>query len=175
MSIDTLKDIYADEMKDLWSANDQMAAAVKDLAAEAHDDKLRQTLEASVTGIEKHAAILKTLLGKANESQHPEHCKGMSGLVKEAKKHTSSDSPKQDELMDLVIIAQYQRMSHYGIAGFGTAAAYAKALGKTDDAAKLKQIVSEIYKGDEYASTLAQKAEAAAAKPAKPAKGAKAA
>ena len=67
------------------------------------------------------------------------------------------------KLRDLVIISQYQRMSHYGLAGFGTAAAYAEALGLKDDATKLKSIVKDIYKADEYTSELAQRAEKAAA------------
>ena len=66
------------------------------------------------------------------------------------------------ELLDIVILAQYQRMSHYGLAGFGTAAAYAKALGMKDDASKLSSIVTDIHKGDDYASKLAEKCESAA-------------
>ena len=62
-----------------------------------------------------------------------------------------------------MIIAQYQRMSHYGLAGFGTAAAYAGALGLKDDAAKPQAIASDIYKADEYTSKLAERSEQAAA------------
>ena len=69
-----------------------------------------------------------------------------------------------DELLDIVIISQYQRMSHYGLAGFGTAAPYAKALGMKDYATKLNHIVADIYKGDEFATKLAEKVEAAAAR-----------
>ena len=47
----------------------------------------------------------------------------MEGLVKEALKHTVKEAPEKGELLDIAIIAQYQRMSHYGIAGFGSAAA----------------------------------------------------
>jgi Domain of unknown function (DUF892) len=54
-------------------------------------------------------------------------------------------------------------MSHYGLAGFGTAAAYANALGMNDDAAKLKSIASDIYKADDYTSKLAERSEQAAA------------
>ena len=53
-SPDSLKAVYFDEMKDLWSANDQMTRAVQAMAGKAHDPKLKQTLEASVTGITKH-------------------------------------------------------------------------------------------------------------------------
>jgi ferritin-like metal-binding protein YciE len=157
-SPDTLKEVYADEMKDLWSANDQMARAVRTMAGKAHDPELKKTLEASVGGINKHADTLKTLLGEAGAEVSKEHCQGMEGLVKEALKHTGQEAPKDGELLDIEIIAQYQRMSHYGIAGFGTATAYAAALGMREHADKLKAIVSDIYKADEYASTLAEKA-----------------
>jgi ferritin-like metal-binding protein YciE len=161
---ETLKDVYADEMKDLWSANDQMTKVVKVMAEKAHDPKLKQALEKSIVGINQHAETLKSLLEDADEEAEMEHCKGMEGLVKEATKHVTKEAPESSELLDIVIIAQYQRMSHYGLAGFGTAAAYAKALGMKDHVTKLTHIVADIYKGDDFASKLAVKVEEAASK-----------
>lgn len=158
-----LSDIYADEMKDLWSANDQMSKVVKVMAEKAHDPKLKQALQKSVTDIGKHADVLKTLLSETDKEVEKEHCKGMEGLVREATKHISQEAPKAGPLLDIVILAQYQRMSHYGLAGFGTAAAYAKALGNDDHAGKLAGVVADIHKGDDYASKLAERAEAAQA------------
>jgi ferritin-like metal-binding protein YciE len=160
----SLKEVYADEMKDLWSANDQMARAVKAMAGKAHDAKLKQTLETSVDGINKHRDALKALLQEAGAEVAKEHCQGMEGLVKEALKHTGADAPKKEELLDAEIISQYQRMSHYGIAGFGTATAYAKALGMNDHVTRLEASVSDIYKADEYASSLGEKLVKVAAK-----------
>jgi ferritin-like metal-binding protein YciE len=164
---ETLNDVYTDEMKDLWSANDQMAKAVKAMSAKAHDPELKQALDQSIQGIEKHAKTLKSLISGAGAEEAKEHCKGMEGLVKEATKHIGPDAPISADLLDIVIIAQYQRMSHYGLAGFGAAAAYAKALGRKDHYEKLSKIVSEIYAGDEYASKRAQHVEKVAAQSAK--------
>ena len=161
---ESLKEVYTDEMKDLWSANDQMTRAVKAMAAKAHDPKLKQELEHSISGIEQHAEALKELLEDAGGEVEKEHCKGMEGLVKEAAKHTTKEAPEDGELLDIVIIAQYQRMSHYGLAGFGSAAAYAAALGMEEHVSKLKSIVAEIYKADKYASKLGEKAAKAAPK-----------
>lgn len=161
---DSLKEIYADEMKDLWSANDQMTKAVQTLAGKAHDPKLKSLLEESTTGIAAHTETLKGLLEATGEEAEPEHCKGMEGLVKEALKHGVKEAPEDGELHDIVLIAQYQRMSHYGVTGFGSAAAYANALGRKDDAKKLKGIVSDIYKADEYTSKLGEKLAKMAAK-----------
>jgi ferritin-like metal-binding protein YciE len=154
---ENLKDLYADELSDLWSANDQMAKAVKTMAEKAHDPKLKKALQASVEGIGKHAGTLKELLKHAGEEVKKEHCKGMEGLVKEAAKHTTAEAPKDGELLDIVMLAQYQRMCHYGLAGFGTAAAYAKALKMKEDETTLSSIVSDIYQADEYASSFGKK------------------
>lgn len=160
---DSLKDVYLDEMKDLWSANDQMSRAVRQLSEQASDPKLKQMLQDSVGGIAKHTDVLKSLIEENGGQTSPEHCKGMEGLVAEALKHGIKEAPSDGRLRDVQIIAQYQRMSHYGLAGFGSAAAYARALGKTDQENRLKSAVSEIYKVDEIASRLAESAERAAA------------
>jgi len=160
---DSLQDLYVEEMRDLWSANDQMQRIMKTLSDRATDGKLKELLTKSVDHIGQHTATLKSLLEAQGGQLGKDHCKGMEGLVEEAKRH-AIDAQFKGQLRDLAIIAQYQRMSHYGMAGFGTAAAYAAALGRKEDAAKLKSIAADIYKGDEYTSRLAERAEQAAAK-----------
>jgi ferritin-like metal-binding protein YciE len=153
-----LKELYTADMRDLWSANDQMQRMVQEFAQRASDEKIRQLFERSVSAIAQHTQALREMVDASDASP----CAGMQGLVQEARQHAlESDLPPL--LRDLEMIAQYQRMSHYGIAGFGTAAAYAEALGLNDQAQKLRSIVSDIYKGDEYSSRLAENAERAAA------------
>lgn len=159
-----LKSLYIEELQDLWSANDQMQRFVQQMCTEAEDRRLSEGFKQSAEGIGKHTAALKKLIAQAGGEQKPETCKGMEGLVKEATKHVQTESPDRNELKDIVMIAQYQRMSHYGLAGFGTAAAYAKALGRDSEHQELRKMVSEIYKADVYASHFAEQAEAEAAK-----------
>lgn len=151
-----LNEIYTDELKDLWSANDQMRKILKKITSKASDKALKDMLARSQEGIEKHTAVLKELIASNDEKVSKEHCKGMEGLVAEATKHVLEEGPEKGPLLDVMIIAQYQRMTHYGIAGFGTAAAYAKALGLKDDGKKLKDATKEIYGGDEYMTKLAE-------------------
>ncbi|RZI55107.1 MAG: DUF892 family protein, partial [Zymomonas sp.] len=80
-------ELYTDELKDLWSANDQMNRVVKKLTSKASDAKLKEMLQKSHDGIEKHTSILKELIAAAGEKTSKEHCKGMEGLVEEATKH----------------------------------------------------------------------------------------
>lgn len=152
----SLQELYTHELADLWSANDQMLRFVQKIAGKPHSRKLKDLLAKSEQHIGEHTDVLKQLLGANGAEVAKEHCKGMAGLVEEAKKHVLDEAPDQGPLLDAVIIAQYQRMTHYGLAGFGTAAAYADALGRSDDAQKLHSATKDIYRGDEYASTLAE-------------------
>ena len=110
-----LKDIYTDELKDLWSANDQMKRLLKKVTAKASDAGLKEMLTSSQAGIEKHTDVLKELIVGQDEKLSKEHCKGMEGLVTEATKHILEEGPEKGPLLDTIIIAQYQRMTHYGI------------------------------------------------------------
>lgn len=156
--ISTLSDLYADELKDLWSANDQMARALKKIAPQATHPKLAEMLESSQKGIARHTDLLKALIANQDEEVSKEHCKGMEGLVKEALKHTIDEAPEKGPVLDAAIIAQYQRMTHYGITGFGTVAAFSKALKLEDDTRQLQGAVKEMHGADELMSELAEAA-----------------
>ena len=156
--ITTLQELYVDELKDLWSANDQMIKALKKIAPQAKNPKLKSMLEDSGSGIAKHTELLKTLIEAQDEKLKKEHCKGMEGLVSEAIKHTVEEAPERGPVLDASIIGQYQRMTHYGITGFGTVAAFAKALKLSGDRAKLDAAVKDMYNTDELMTELAESA-----------------
>lgn len=156
--ITTLQELYVDELKDLWSANDQMLKALKKIALQAENPKLKSMLKDSGTGIAKHTELLKTLIEGQDEKLKKEHCKGMEGLVSEAIKHTVEEAPERGPVLDASIIGQYQRMTHYGITGFGTVAAFAKALKLSGDRAKLDAAVKDMYNTDELMTELAESA-----------------
>ena len=153
---ESLLDLYVEELKDLWSANDQMVRALNKISPSATNPKLIQLLEKAPEGIKSHTALLKALIENQDEEVSKEHCKGMEGLVAEATKHTTEEAPDEGPVLDAVIIAQYQRMTHYGIAGFGTAASYAGTLGLKDAVKALDKATKEIYGGDEYMTKLAE-------------------
>ena len=146
-----LEDCYKEELADNWSANDQMSKMVRQLADKASDPKLKERLSKAAD-----TATVEKLLKDCGQSEK-EHCKGMEGLVKEAKKHVIEADIDDDDVRDVVIVAQYQRMCHYGICGFGTAKAFAEALGKDDHAAKLDSITADIYGADENMTDLAER------------------
>jgi ferritin-like metal-binding protein YciE len=153
----TLKDLYHEELQDLWSANDQMHEVVGEMAQKASDSKLSERLKKAHGGIQQHTDTLKELLSDSSGETKKHHCKGMEGLVKEARKH-ALDAGLSGAALDVAIIAQYQRMCHYGLAGFGTAKAFADALGEDSAARKLDGALDDIYGSDEFMSDLAERA-----------------
>ena len=150
-----LNELYVHELKDLVSANDQMHKTLGKLHEAAEHDGLKTHLKKSLDGIEKHTSSIEDLLTDMGESGK-KHCKGMEGLCTEAEKHGIKEAPHDNAVQDAAILAQFQRMSHYGITGFGTAAAFAEGLGKKDHAKKLDEITSSIYASDEEMTELAE-------------------
>ncbi len=152
----SLKDVYTGELADSWSANDQMEKIVRKMADAAGDKTLAKRLQTSAEGIKKHTQTIKQILDDLG-AKEKEHCKGMEGLVAEAKKHALDSSIKDEDVRDVLIISQYQRMCHYGIAGFGTAKALAEALGMDEHVSKLDTMVEDIYDADANMSDLAER------------------
>jgi len=107
-NISNLSDLYVDELKDLWSANGQMAPALKKIARKSTHPKLKDMLETSQNGIGGHTDLLKALIANQGEKVSKEHYKGMEGLVNEVLKHTVEGAPEKGPVLDDVIIAQYR-------------------------------------------------------------------
>lgn len=151
-----LEEIYEGELQDLWSANDQMLRVVKQLEKAATNPDLKQRMKGAQEGIQRHTDLLKSLLEDLDAEVTKEHCKGMEGLCKEAVKHCIEEAPEDGAVLDVLIAAQYQRMTHYGICGFGTAKAYAEALGEEDHVEQLDEATADIYAADENMTHLAE-------------------
>src|SRR3954466_272639 len=97
-----LKELYTADMRDLWSANDQMQRLMQAFADKATDPKLKQLFEHSVSGIGQHTQALRAMIDA--ESASP--CAGMQGLIREATQH-ALESDLLSHLRDLELITQY--------------------------------------------------------------------
>lgn len=155
MAFNSLKDIYIDQLQDLYSANRQSMSATGDLAKAASDTELQKALKDGVTGIGDGMSVLSEIINEHGAKPTGEFCKGMEGLVKEAKAHVLDAEFAEDELRDAAIIPQYQRMVHYALAGYGTVVAFANRLGLDGDAAKLQSALNDTYDGDRRMTDIA--------------------
>ncbi|MBI1402981.1 MAG: DUF892 family protein [Porphyrobacter sp.] len=155
MTINTLKDLYIDQLQDIYSANRQSLNVTRDLRKAAHSQELRDALDAGVEGIEQGLSQVKELIQKHDADPRGEHCKGMEGLAAEARAHGIEADIADKDVRDASIIAQYQRMTHYGISGYGTACAFASRLGLEEDADVLEACLDNTRDGDEHMTAIA--------------------
>lgn len=155
MTISTLKDLYIDQLQDLYSANRQALQVTRELKDAASSEQLRKALSAGCDGIEQGMDQIKTLIENHDANPRGEHCRGMEGLVAEARAHGVEADISDQDVRDASIIAQYQRMSHYGISGYGTVCAFARRLGLEEDAGVLHECLENTRSGDEHMTTIA--------------------
>ncbi len=148
MKISNLKDVYVDQLKDLYSANKQSLVVTQKLQEKATDRELAEALEAGHKGIQEGISAMESILAKHNEPPTGEHCKGMEGLVGEAHAHVIDKEFDDADARDAMIISQYQRMVHYAIAGYGCLAAFAKRLDEHQDENIIRKCLDETYSGD---------------------------
>ncbi|WP_299673305.1 ferritin-like domain-containing protein [uncultured Roseobacter sp.] len=155
MSIDTLEDLYLEQLKDIHSANVQALDVTKEMAQAASDKDLSDALNAGADGIQDGITALKKISEGHDENPSGAHCKGMEGLVKEARAHAIEETFGEDATKDAMIITQYQRLVHYAIAGYGCLAAFADRLELDEDVAALKKCLDASYDGDRAMTELA--------------------
>lgn len=155
MTISTLKDLYIDQLQDLYSADKQSLESTRKMRDAATDSELKQALSNGVEGIQEGIDTLETIIKSHDADPNGEFCKGMEGLVKEARAHTLDADITDDDVRDASIITQYQRMTHYGLAGYGCLVAFAKRLDLHSDAAKLQVCLDNTYGGDREMTRIA--------------------
>jgi ferritin-like metal-binding protein YciE len=153
--MDDLKDLYLDQLDDLYSACGQSRDVTIELEKAAGDAKLKEALHKGHNGISAGMDVMAGILRKHGKEPGNEHCSGMEGLVTEARKHALEEEFGDADVRDAMIISQYQRMAHYAIAGYGTAKAFAKRLGFEEDAVLLDRHLGNTYDGDEKMTELA--------------------
>ena len=155
MTLSNLTDLYIDQLQDLYSADKQSLEATKKLRDAATNGDLKDALSAGVDGIQTGMDTLKALIEGHDAKADGEFCKGMEGLVKETKAHALDAEFSDDDVRDAMIITQYQRMTHYGLAGYGCLVAFAKRLNLHGEARKLQECLDNTYGGDREMTRIA--------------------
>lgn len=155
MTLNTLEDVYKDQLQDIWSANKQSLDAVIKLGEAAEDKELSEALIAGANGISDGLEKIAELCNDHGINPNGEHCKGMEGLVTEAQKHALDEDFGSADVRDAMIITQYQRMVHYALAGYGCLVAFANRLGLDGDAAVLNECLDQTYDGDRRMTSIA--------------------
>jgi ferritin-like metal-binding protein YciE len=154
MSKNSLKELYVEELKDLFSAENQLTKALPKMAKAASSDDLRQGFEEHLEQTQGHVQRLQQIFEQLGEKATGKKCLGMEGLVKEGAEVMGEDF--EDAMMDAALISAAQRVEHYEIAGYGSVIAYAELLGESEQASLLKETLEEEKETDEKLTELAK-------------------
>ena len=154
MQLETLKDLYIHELKDLHSAEKQLTKALPKMAKAATNEQLAKGFEEHLEQTEEHVNRLEKILESLDQSTRGQKCKGMEGLIEEGSEMIEEDA--EDEVRDAGLIAAAQRVEHYEIAGYGCVRTYAELLGDTKGAELLQQTLDEEGATDKKLTELAK-------------------
>lgn len=155
MAMGSLEEVYFDQLQDLWSANTQSLEIVNELGRAASNKALSEALIDGANGISDGIEKVAELCNAHDIDPNGEHCKGMEGLVKEARAHVLDAEFSDDDARNAMIITQYQRMVHYALAGYGCLVAFANRLGEDGDGAVLQDCLDSTYDGDRRMTEIA--------------------
>lgn len=154
MASEGLKELYIEELKDLYSAENQLVKALPKLAKAATSPELRSGFEEHLEQTQGHVERLEKIFKALDESPKGKKCAGMEGLVQEGSEVMAEDF--EGAVMDAALIGAAQRVEHYEIAAYGTVRELAEILGEPDQASLLQQTLDEEKETDEKLTELAK-------------------
>jgi ferritin-like metal-binding protein YciE len=153
-SLSNLQDLFIHELRDLFSAEQQLLEALPKMAEAATSPDLRDAFSQHLNQTRTHVARLDRIFDQLELTGSGEECKGMKGLISEGEDVINAEG--ESAVIDAALITAAQRVEHYEIAGYGTARAHAKHLGFDDIATTLQAILDEEGETDKKLTALAE-------------------
>ena len=154
MKIETMEDLFLEQVEDLYDAEKRLVKALPKMAEAATSTSLRQAFESHLMETEGHVSRLENIFRILGQDPKSHTCDAMKGLISEGDDVVSDIDPSS--LRDAGLIAAANRVEHYEIAGYGSARTFADILGLTEAASLLEQTLQEEKKADQKLTQLAE-------------------
>jgi len=153
MQHQALRDLYIDELRDIYNAETQLVKALPKMAKAATSEELRSGFEEHLEQTRGHVSRLEQIFEALDEKPTGKKCAGMEGLVKEGGQMISEDF--EGEVKDAGLIGAAQRVEHYEIAAYGTVRAFAQLLNERNAVDLLSATLAEEKETDKKLTQLA--------------------
>lgn len=150
----SIRQLYIDELRDLYNAETQLVKALPKMAKASSNAELRQGFEEHLRQTSEHVSRLEQIFEMLNEKPTGKKCLGMDGLVKEGAE--TMKEQYEPAVLDAAIIGAAQRVEHYEIAGYGTVRSFAQLLGEDEHVSLLEQTLEEEKQTDQKLTELAE-------------------
>ena len=154
MSLDTLEKLYISELRDLYSAENQLLKALPKMAKGASSPELKDAFEKHLEQTRGHVERLEQLFEQLDESPKGKTCKAMKGLIGEGSEILDEDG--EESVLDAGIIVAAQKVEHYEIASYGSVRTFANLLGQDEAAELLQSTLDEESEANELLNQLAE-------------------
>jgi ferritin-like metal-binding protein YciE len=154
MKLDSLNKLYLEELRDLYSAENQLLKALPKMAKAASSDELKQAFEDHLEETKDHVQRLDDIFAALDENPKGKTCHGMKGLIEEGSEMLEKEG--EESVLDAGIIAAAQKVEHYEIASYGTARTFATLLGEDEAADLLQQTLDEEGEANKRLTELAE-------------------
>lgn len=152
--LDSLNQLLADQIKDLYNAENQLVKALPKMAKASTDPALAAAFESHLDETRNHVRRLEQAASSLGFKPSGKTCKAMRGLIEEAAEVL--DERGESAVIDAALIAAAQRVEHYEISAYGTARAIAEQLGENEVAALLQATLDEEAAADERLTDISE-------------------
>jgi ferritin-like metal-binding protein YciE len=154
MKLTTLRDLYEEQLHDLYSAETQLVEALPKMAKAASNLQLQQAFQEHLDQTKQHVRRLEQIFQQLGVKPKDQTCKGMKGLIAEGEEMIKMKG--DPSAIDAGLIAAAQRVEHYEIAGYGCVRTYAQQLGDQQGVKALQQTLDEEGMTDKKLTKLAE-------------------
>jgi ferritin-like metal-binding protein YciE len=141
MPLDSMQDLFLNELKDIYNAEKQLVRALPRMAKAAQSPELQEAITKHLKETEGHVKRLEQIFSELGQAARGKKCKGMEGLIEEGKEILEEEGAA--EVIDAALISAAQRVEHYEIAAYGCLRTYAQLLGLDQADGLLQQTLEE--------------------------------
>ena len=153
MKMETLQELYLEQLRDIYDAENQLTKALPKMAKTATNEELKAAFENHLEQTQEHISRLEQIFEELGEKSKGHKCEAMKGLLEEGKNMMEEDA--DEDVMDAGLICAAQKVEHYEIATYGCLRTYAEMLGFDDQADLLQETLDEEKDTDENLTELA--------------------
>ncbi|MDZ4845129.1 MAG: ferritin-like domain-containing protein [Chitinophagales bacterium] len=147
-----LRELFVDELKDIYWAEKELTKAIPKMIKNATADDLAEALTGHLEVTKKHVTRLEEVFSSIGVKAQAKKCEAMAGLTKEAEE--IMEETEEGVVRDAGIILAGQKVEHYEIATYGTLFSFAKILGEDKAASLLEQTLKEEKEADKKLSEI---------------------
>ncbi len=149
-----LKELFVDELKDIYWAEKHLLKALPKMKKNATSEELAAAFEDHLAVTENQVGRIEQVFEMLEMPARAKKCEAMDGLVKEAQE-VMGELPKNSSVLDAALIISAQKVEHYEIASYGSLVQLAKTIGENEIADLLQQTLDEEKEADQLLTELA--------------------